>query len=314
MSFSLVAGALICVLLGVFIFFTSMSVKKFLSANLNALLEQHHPIITSTPFECEGLFKISCNLKELSLSKNSPFVDFKNLSVKINSLDKSSLALSIKSQIKSPILEQLVNQKAAQMPLKDLNSLFEKAKPTHLNCSLQFNALDEKTLNNDLKCHLTNPQNILTYTFSQKGIMITQDNLSFKHILKTLTSKDTQAIEKLQESMRFLISQWGFSIQAHHLKSLLEPFYNENKGIFHTSYDTTLDFLEETSTTHLDFKDNVFQKSLKEFLNAFKAMAKNERSEIMLNAQVKDTTKLSFNAMLESLKENLFNAYEFSVK
>lgn len=117
-----VIGALICMLLGVFIFFTSMSVKKFLSAYLNAYLDQRPHIkgmgIAGTPFECEGFFKIACVSKELSFldSQNSPIVNFKNLSIKLRSLDKSSLTLSVHSQIKSPILEQDMQQKSAKSP------------------------------------------------------------------------------------------------------------------------------------------------------------------------------------------------------
>lgn len=135
MSWMVVIGALICVLLGVFIFFTSMSVKKSLSAYLNAYLDQRPHIkgmgIAGTPFECEGFFKIACTSKELSFldSQNSPIVDFKNLNIKLHSLDKSSLTLSISSQIKSPILEQDIQQKTHQIPLKDLNALLEKLNP-----------------------------------------------------------------------------------------------------------------------------------------------------------------------------------------
>lgn len=145
-----VIGALICVLLGVFIFFTSMSVKKSLTAYLNAYLDQRPHIkgmgIAGSPFKCEGFFKIACVSKELSFldPQNSPIMDFKNLSIKLHSLDKSSLTLSVRSQIQSPILEQDIQQKISQIPLKNLNALLEKFKPTRLNCSLKFNALDEK--------------------------------------------------------------------------------------------------------------------------------------------------------------------------
>ncbi len=117
MSWIVIIGALICVLLGAFIFFTSMSVKKSLAAHLNAYLEQRPNIkgmgITGTPFECKGFFKIACVSKEVSFldSQNSPIAGFKDLNIKLNSLDKSSLILSINSQIKSPILEQSIQQK-----------------------------------------------------------------------------------------------------------------------------------------------------------------------------------------------------------
>lgn len=230
-----VIGALICVLLGVFIFFTSMSVKKSLTAYLNAYLNQRPHIkgmgIVGFPFECEGFFKIACVSKELSFldSQNSPIVGFKNLSIKLNSLDKSSLTLSVHSQIQSPILEQDIQQKIHQIPLKDLNALLEKMKPTHLNCSLKFNALDEKTLNDNLKCDLTNAENILTYTFFQEGLMEVQENLSLKNIFKILSSKDAKAIEELQDKLRFLAPKLSVSIQARHLKNVLEAFYHQNK-------------------------------------------------------------------------------------
>lgn len=230
-----VIGALICVLLGVFIFFTSISVKKSLTAYLNAYLDQRPHIkgmgIVGTPFECEGFFKIACVSKEISFldPQNSPIIDFKNLSIKLNSLDKSSLTLSVHSQIKSPILEQDIQQKIHQIPLKDLNILLEKMKPTHLNCSLKFNALDEKTLNDNLKCDLTNAENILAYTFFQEGLMEVQENLSLKNIFKTLSSKDAKAIEELQDKLRFSAPKLGVSIQARHLKNVLESFYHQNK-------------------------------------------------------------------------------------
>ncbi|GAA7814721.1 hypothetical protein HpCOL199_01760 [Helicobacter pylori] len=196
MSWIVVIGALICVLLGVFIFFTSMSVKKSLTAYLNAYLDQRPHIkgmgVAGTPFECEGFFKIACVSKELSFldPQNSPIIDFKNLSIKLNSLDKSSLTLSVHSQIKSPILEQDIQQKISQIPLKDLNTLLEKMKPTHLNCSLTFNDLDEKTLNDHLKCDLTNAKNILIYTFFQEGLMEAQKKPSLQNIFKTFGSNN----------------------------------------------------------------------------------------------------------------------------
>ncbi|RVZ33224.1 hypothetical protein EC518_09065, partial [Helicobacter pylori] len=235
MSWMVVIGALICVLLGVFIFFTSMSVKKSLTAYLNAYLDQRPHIkgmgIVGAPFECEGFFKIACTSKEISFldSQNSPIMDFKNLSIKLNSLDKSSLTLSVHSQIKSPILEQDIQQKISQIPLKDLNALLEKIKPTRLNCSLKFNALDEKTLNDNLKCDLTNAENILAYTFFQEGLMEAQENLSLKNIFKTLSSKDAKAIEELQDKLRFSAPKLGVSIQACHFKNVLESFYHQNK-------------------------------------------------------------------------------------
>lgn len=210
-----VIGALICVLLGVFIFFTSMSVKKSLSAYLNAYLDQRPQIkgmgIVDAPFECEGFFKIACTSKEISFldPQNSPIMDFKNLNIKLRSLDKSSLTISVHSQIKSPILEQDIQQKISQIPLKDLNILLEKMKPTRLNCSLTFNALDEKTLNDNLKCDLTNAENILAYTFFQEGLMEAQENLSLKNIFKTLSSKDAKAIEIVARQTAFFSAKVG---------------------------------------------------------------------------------------------------------
>ncbi|WP_341847357.1 hypothetical protein, partial [Helicobacter pylori] len=212
-----------------------MSVKKSLTAYLNAYLDQRPHIkgmgIAGAPFECEGFFKIACISKELRFldPQNSPIMDFKNLSIKLHSLDKNSLTLSVHSQIKSPILEQDIQQKISQIPLKDLNALLEKMKPTRLNCSLTFNALDEKTLNDHLKCDLTNAENILAYTFFQEGLMEAQENLSLKNIFKTLSSKDAKAIEELQDKLRFLAPKLGVSIQTRHLKNLLEAFYNQNK-------------------------------------------------------------------------------------
>lgn len=230
-----VIGALICVLLGVFIFFTSMSVKKSLTAYLNAYLDQRPHIkgmgIAGAPFECEGFFKIACVSKELRFldPQNSPIMDFKDLNIKLHSLDKSSLTLSVHSQIQSPILEQDIQQKIHQIPLKNLNALLEKFKPTRLNCSLQFNALDEKTLNDNLKCDLTNAENILAYTFFQESLMEAQENLSLKNIFKTLSSKDAKAIEELQDKLRFLVPKLSVSIQARHFKNVLESFYHQNK-------------------------------------------------------------------------------------
>ncbi|GAA7308510.1 hypothetical protein HpCK6_01280 [Helicobacter pylori] len=335
MSWMVVIGALICVLLGVFIFFTSMSVKKSLTAYLNAYLDQHPHIksmgIVGAPFECEGFFKIACVSKELSFldSQNSPIMDFKNLSIKLNSLDKSSLILSVHSQIKSPILEQSIQQKIHQIPLKDLNALLEKIKPTRLNCSLKFNALDEKTLNDNLKCDLTNAENILAYTFFQEGLMEAQENLSLKNIFKTLSSKDAKAIEKLQDKLRFLAPKLGVSIQARHLKNLLESFYHQNKeslGFFSpyfslrsqtpsVSYESALASLENyfMALFQSRFKDDAkLQQNFKGLLQAFVSMAKDKRSQIALNAQAKDNAKLTFNALLESLSVNFFQSYKIS--
>ncbi|WP_367709873.1 hypothetical protein [Helicobacter pylori] len=335
MSWMVVIGALICVLLGVFIFFTSMSVKKSLTAYLNAYLGQRPHIkgmgIAGTPFECEGFFKIACTSKEISFldPQNSPIMDFKNLSIKLHSLDKSSLVLSISSQIKSPILEQSVQQKISQIPLKDLNTLLEKMKPTHLNCSLTFNALDEKTLNDNLKCDLTNAENILAYTFFQEGLMEAQENLSLKNIFKTLSSKDAKAIEELQDKLRFSAPKLSVSIQARHLKNLLEAFYHQNKeslGFFSpyfslrsqtpsVSYESALASLENyfIALFQSRFKDNTeFQQNFKGLLQAFVSMAKNKRSQITLNAQAKDNSKLTFNALLESLSVNFFQSYKIS--
>ncbi|STP04288.1 Uncharacterised protein [Helicobacter acinonychis] len=335
MSWILIIGALICALLGAFIFFTSMSVKKSLAAYLNAYLEQRPNIkdmgITGTPFECRGFFKIACVSKEMSFldSQNSPIVGFKDLNIKLNSLDKSSLILSINSQVKSPILEQSIQQKIHQIPLKNLNILLEKIKPTHLNCSLKFNALDEKTLNDNLKCDLTNTDNVLSYTFFQEGLMETPKNLSLKTLFKTLNSKDTKAIEKLQDKLRFLAPKLGVSIQAHHFKNLLEAFYNQNKeslGFFSpyfslhaqtpsVSYESVLASLENyfMALFQSHFKDDTeLQQNFKEFLQAFVSMAKDKRSQIVLNAQIKDNTKLTFNALLESLSTNFFKTYKIS--
>ncbi len=335
MSWMVVIGALICVLLGVFIFFTSMSVKKSLTAYLNAYLNQRPHIkgmgVAGAPFECEGFFKIACTSKEISFldSQNSPIVDFKNLNIKLHSLDKSSLTLSISSQIKSPILEQDIQQKISQIPLKDLNTLLEKMKPTRLNCSLKFNALDEKTLNDNLKCNLTNAENILAYTFFQEGLMETQENLSLKNIFKTLSSKDAKAIEELQDKLRFLAPKLGVSIQARHFKNVLEAFYHQHKeslGFFSpyfslrsqtpsVSYESTLASLENyfMALFQSRFKDDtVLQQNFKGLLQAFVSMAKNKRSQITLNAQAKDNTKLTFNALLDSLSVNFFQSYKIS--
>ncbi|WQV88386.1 hypothetical protein KVJ92_03500 [Helicobacter pylori] len=335
MSWMVVIGALICVLLGVFIFFTSMSVKKSLTAYLNAYLDQRPHIkgmgIAGAPFECEGFFKIACVSKELRFldSQNSPIVDFKNLNIKLHSLDKSSLTLSVHSQIQSPILEQDIQQKISQIPLKNLNALLEKFKPTRLNCSLQFNAIDEKTLNDNLKCDLTNAENILAYTFFQEGLMEAQENLSLKNIFKTLSSKDAKAIEELQDKLRFLAPKLSVSIQARHLKNVLESFYHQNKeslGFFSpyfslrsqtpsVSYESALASLENYFMTLFQshFKDDsALQQDFKGMLQAFVSMAKDKRSQIALNAQAKDNTKLTFNALLESLSMNFFQSYKIS--
>ncbi len=335
MSWMVVIGALICVLLGVFIFFTSMSVKKSLTAYLNAYLNQRPHIkgmgIAGAPFECEGFFKIACVSKELSFldSQNSPIVDFKNLNIKLHSLDKSSLVLSISSQIKSPILEQDIQQKISQIPLKDLNALLEKMKPTHLNCSLKFNTIDEKTLNDNLKCDLTNTENILAYTFFQEGLMETQENLSLKNIFKTLSSKDAKAIEELQDKLRFLAPKLSVSIQARHLKNVLEAFYHQHKeslGFFSpyfslrsqtpsVSYESALASLENyfMALFQSHFKDDsALQQNFKGLLQAFVSMAKDKQSQITLNAQAKDNAKLTFNALLDSLSMNFFQSYKIS--
>ncbi|MCQ2900009.1 hypothetical protein JT062_05945 [Helicobacter pylori] len=335
MSWMVVIGALICVLLGVFIFFTSMSVKKSLTAYLNAYLEQRPHIkgmgIIGAPFECEGFFKIACVSKELRFldSQNSPIMDFKNLNIKLHSLDKSSLTLSVHSQIKSPILEQDIQQKISQIPLKDLNTLLEKMKPTRLNCSLKFNAIDEKTLNDNLKCDLTNAENILAYTFFQEGLMEAQENLSLKNIFKTLSSKDAKAIEELQDKLRFLAPKLSVSIQARHLKNVLESFYHQHKeslGFFSpyfslrsqtpsVSYESALASLENyfMALFQSHFKDDsTLQQNFKGLLQAFVSMAKDKRSQITLNAQAKDNTKLTFNALLDSLSVNFFQSYTIS--
>ncbi|OOC22804.1 hypothetical protein BZK27_05875 [Helicobacter pylori] len=335
MSWMVVIGALICVLLGVFIFFTSMSVKKSLTAYLNAYLEQRPHIkgmgIASAPFKCEGFFKIACVSKELRFldPQNSPIMDFKDLNIKLHSLDKSSLILSVHSQIQSPILEQSIQQKISQIPLKNLNALLEKFKPTRLNCSLQFNALDEKTLNDNLKCDLTNAENILAYTFFQEGLMEAQENLSLKNIFKTLSSKDAKAIEELQDKLRFLAPKLSVSIQARHFKNVLESFYQQNKeslGFFSpyfslrsqtpsVSYESALASLENyfMALFQSHFKDDTaLQQNFKGLLQAFVSMAKDKRSQITLNAQAKDNTKLTFNALLESLSVNFFQSYTIS--
>nr|WP_187942170.1 hypothetical protein [Helicobacter pylori] len=335
MSWMVVIGALICVLLGVFIFFTSMSVKKSLTAYLNAYLDQRPYIkgmgIAGAPFECEGFFKIACVSKELRFldSQNSPIMDFKDLNIKLHSLDKSSLTLSVHSQIQSPILEQDIQQKIHQIPLKNLNALLEKFKPMRLNCSLTFNALDEKTLNDNLKCDLTNAENILAYTFFQEGLMEAQENLSLKNIFKTLSSKDAKAIEELQDKLRFLAPKLSVSIQARHFKNVLESFYHQHKeslGFFSpyfslrsqipsVSYESALASLENyfMALFQSHFKDDtVLQQNFKGLLQAFVSMAKDKRSQITLNAQIKDNTKLTFNALLESLSVNFFQSYKIS--
>ncbi|MCQ2876051.1 hypothetical protein JT183_01880 [Helicobacter pylori] len=335
MSWMVVIGALICVLLGVFIFFTSMSVKKSLTAYLNAYLNQRPHIkgmgIAGSPFECEGFFKIACVSKELSFldSQNSPIMDFKNLNIKLHSLDKSSLTLSVHSQIQSPILEQDIQQKISQIPLKDLNALLEKMKPTRLNCSLKFNALDEKTLNDNLKCDLTNAENILAYTFFQEGLMEVQENLSLKNMFKTLSSKDAKAIEELQDKLRFLAPKLSVSIQARHLKNVLESFYHQHKeslGFFSpyfslrsqtpsVSYESALASLENyfMALFQSHFKDDsALQQNFKGLLQALVSIAKDKRSQITLNAQAKDNAKLTFNALLDSLSVNFFQSYTIS--
>ncbi|WQU25370.1 hypothetical protein KVC63_03345 [Helicobacter pylori] len=335
MSWMVVIGALICMLLGVFIFFTSMSVKKSLTAYLNAYLDQRPHIkgmgIASTPFKCEGFFKIACVSKELRFldPQNSPIMDFKDLNIKLHSLDKSSLTLSVHSQIQSPILEQDIQQKIHQIPLKNLNALLEKFKPTRLNCSLKFNAIDEKTLNDNLKCDLTNAENILAYTFFQEGLMEAQENLSLKNIFKTLSSKDAKAIEELQDKLRFLAPKLSVSIQARHFKNVLESFYHQNKeslGFFSpyfslrsqtpsVSYESALASLENyfmaLFQSHFE-DDTALQQNFKGLLQAFVSMAKDKRSQIALNAQAKDNTKLTFNALLDSLSVNFFQSYKIS--
>ncbi|MGL2556418.1 hypothetical protein ACQJ6D_03885 [Helicobacter pylori] len=312
-----------------------MSVKKSLTAYLNAYLEQHPNIkgmgIASAPFECEGFFKIACVSKELRFldPQNSPIMDFKDLNIKLHSLDKSSLTLSVHSQIQSPILEQSIQQKIHQIPLKNLNALLEKFKPTRLNCSLIFNALDEKTLNDNLKCDLTNAENILAYTFFQEGLMEAQENLSLKNIFKTLSSKDAKAIEELQDKLRFLAPKLSVSIQAHHFKNVLKSFYQQNKeslGFFSpyfslrsqtpsVSYESALASLENyfMALFQSHFKDDTaLQQNFKGLLQAFVSMAKDKRSQIALNAQAKDNTKLTFNALLDSLSVNFFQSYKIS--
>ncbi|WP_326683948.1 hypothetical protein [Helicobacter pylori] len=312
-----------------------MSVKKSLTAYLNAYLDQRPHIkgmgIAGAPFECEGFFKIACVSKELRFldPQNSPIMDFKDLNIKLHSLDKSSLTLSVHSQIQSLILEQSIQQKISQIPLKNLNALLEKFKPTRLNCSLKFNALDEKTLNDNLKCDLTNAENILAYTFFQEGLMEAQENLSLKNIFKTLSSKDAKAIEELQDKLRFLAPKLSVSIQAHHFKNVLESFYQQNKeslGFFSpyfslrsqtpsVSYESTLASLENyfMALFQSHFKDDTaLQQNFKGLLQAFVFMAKDKRSQITLNAQIKDNTKLTFNALLESLSVNFFQSYKIS--
>ncbi|WP_414735942.1 hypothetical protein [Helicobacter pylori] len=312
-----------------------MSVKKSLTAYLNAYLDQRPHIkgmgIASAPFKCEGFFKIACVSKELRFldPQNSPIMDFKDLNIKLHSLDKSSLTLSVHSQIQSPILEQSIQQKISQIPLKNLNALLEKFKPTRLNCSLQFNALDEKTLNDNLKCDLTNAENILAYTFFQEGLMEAQENLSLKNIFKTLSSKDAKAIEELQDKLRFLAPKLSVSIQARHFKNVLESFYQQNKeslGFFSpyfslhsqtpsVSYESALASLENyfMALFQSHFKDDTaLQQNFKGLLQALVSMAKDKRSQIALNAQAKDNTKLTFNALLDSLSVNFFQSYKIS--
>ncbi|WP_308811737.1 hypothetical protein [Helicobacter pylori] len=312
-----------------------MSVKKSLTTYLNAYLDQRPHIkgmgIAGAPFECEGFFKIACVSKELRFldPQNSPIMDFKDLNIKLHSLDKSSLTLSVHSQIQSSILEQSIQQKISQIPLKNLNALLEKFKPTHLNCSLKFNAIDEKTLNDNLKCDLTNAENILAYTFFQEGLMETQENLSLKNIFKTLSSKDAKAIEELQDKLRFLAPKLSVSIQARHFKNVLESFYHQNKeslGFFSpyfslrsqapsVSYESALASLENyfMALFQSHFKDDTaLQQNFKGLLQALVSMAKDKRSQIALNAQAKDNTKLTFNALLDSLSVNFFQSYKIS--
>ncbi|WP_425250359.1 hypothetical protein [Helicobacter pylori] len=312
-----------------------MSVKKSLTAYLNAYLDQRPHIkgmgIAGAPFECEGFFKIACVSKELRFldPQNSPIMDFKDLNIKLHSLDKSSLTLSVHSQIQSPILEQDIQQKISQIPLKNLNALLEKFKPARLNCSLKFNAIDEKTLNDNLKCDLTNAENILAYTFFQEGLMEAQENLSLKNIFKTLSSKDAKAIEELQDKLRFLAPKLSVSIQARHFKNVLESFYQQNKeslGFFSpyfslhsqtpsVSYESALASLENyfMALFQSHFKDDTaLQQNFKGLLQAFVSMAKDKRSQIALNAQAKDNTKLTFNALLDSLSVNFFQSYKIS--
>ncbi|MGL2591460.1 hypothetical protein ACQJ51_03860 [Helicobacter pylori] len=312
-----------------------MSVKKSLTAYLNAYLDQRPHIkgmgIASAPFKCEGFFKIACVSKELRFldPQNSPIMDFKDLNIKLHSLDKSSLTLSVHSQIQSPILEQSIQQKISQIPLKNLNALLEKFKPTRLNCSLQFNALDEKTLNDNLKCDLTNAENILAYTFFQEGLMEAQENLSLKNIFKTLSSKDAKAIEELQDKLRFLAPKLSVSIQARHFKNVLEAFYHQNKESLSffspyfslrsqtpsVSYESALASLENyfMALFQSHFKDDTaLQQNFKGLLQAFVSMAKDKQSQITLNAQAKDNAKLTFNALLDSLSVNFFQSYKIS--
>ncbi|AFI04164.1 hypothetical protein [Helicobacter cetorum] len=327
MRWILIIGALVCVLLGGFIVFTSISVKKFLNTHINNALE-NQASVRFTPFACQGLFKISCTSKDLSLldSKSLELLNFKNLVLGLESMDKSTLTLSIKSQAKSPILERLIAQDLAHIPLKNLNTLLGQIKPEFLNCSLQFSALDAKTLDSHLKCHLTNKEKVLAYSFSQDTKVTTQNDLSLRNVLETLSSKDSEALGNLEENLRFSLYHLGLSLESKHLKSILEPFYNQNKESLSSfspyfslrpiqtpniPYDSALLFLEKHFITLFNAKDNVFYQ---DFLKALVSMAKNERSEIILDAQVKDTTKLSFNAMLESLSQNLFKSYQFSVK
>ncbi len=210
-----------------------------------------------------------------------------------------------------------------------MNALLEKFKPMRLNCSLKFNALDEKTLNDNLKCDLTNAENILAYTFFQEGLMEAQENLSLKNIFKTLSSKDAKAIEELQDKLRFLAPKLSVSIQARHLKNVLESFYHQNKeslGFFSpyfslrsqtpsVSYESTLASLENyfMALFQSHFKDDTaLQQNFKGLLQAFVSMAKDKRSQIALNAQAKDNTKLTFNALLDSLSVNFFQSYKIS--
>lgn len=159
--------------------------------------------------------------------------------------------------------------------------------------------------------------------------MEVQENLSLKNIFKTLSSKDAKAIEELQDKLRFSAPKLGVSIQARHLKNLLEAFYHQNKeslGFFSpyfslrsptpsVSYESALASLENyfMALFQSRFKDNTeLQQDFKGLLQAFVSMAKDKRSQIALNAQAKDNAKLTFNALLESLSVNFFQSYQIS--
>lgn len=176
---------------------------------------------------------------------------------------------------------------------------------------------------------MTNAENILAYTFFQEGLMEAQENLSLKNIFKTLSSKDAKAIEELKDKLRFSAPKLGVSIQACHLKNVLEAFYHQNKeslGFFSpyfslrsqtpsVSYESALASLENYFMVLFQshFKDDTaLQQNFKGLLQAFVSMAKDKRSQITLNAQAKDNTKLTFNALLESLSVNFFQSYTIS--